>query len=199
MDQSGTHVEFNLKHASVLLLDRSSQQLNIYERILSGFGARQVRCCADIAEATETVMATTWHLMLIDAFAPDGGGMRFIKWLREEGGEVNAFCPVLMMSSQATLETVSKARDAGANLVLAKPVDPSAMLQRILRVADDHRPFISSPTYRGPDRRVRRQGPPAGMPGRRSDDVNTKLTDSEGPNLSQNEIDSFMNPRRAVG
>ena len=199
MDLLGHSVEFNLKNASVLLLDRSSQQLDVYGRILSGFGARKVRCYADIAEATEVVRSTTLHLMLIDAFAPDDGGVDFIRWLREEGGEINAFCPVLMMSSQATLQTVSKARDAGANLVLAKPVEHSAMLQRILRVAEDGRPFVSSPTYRGPDRRVRRQGPPAGTQGRRSDDPKGRLTESEGPNLSQNEIDSFLNPRRAAG
>lgn len=199
MDRLDPASEFNLKRASVLLVDRSVQQLDILEQILKGFGARRVRRCADLDEATETVRSTPLHLMLVDACPPDGDGVKFIRWLREEGGETNASCPVLMMSAQATLTAVSKARDAGANLVLAKPVEPSAMLQRILRVAQDTRPFIQCPTYRGPDRRVRREGPPAGMPGRRSGDVNTRLTASDGPNMSQNEIDSLLIPQRAVG
>ena len=199
MDKLDPAFEFNLKNATVLLIDASTNQLDLLEQILRGFGARSMRRCADLDEATEMVRATPFHLVLVDSFPPDGAGLKFIRWLREEGGEANAFCPVLMLSGQATLDAVSKARDAGANMVLAKPVAPTAMLQRIIKVAEDTRPFIECATYRGPDRRVRRQGPPPGMRGRRSDDVNTRLTNSDGPNMSQNEIDSLLIPQRAVG
>ena len=48
-----------------------------------------------------------------------------------------------------------KARNAGANMIIRKPVAPSVLLDRIEWIARNTRPFVDSGDYRGPDRRIR--------------------------------------------
>ena len=52
--------------------------------------------------------------------------------------------------------------------------------------------------YIGPDRRFKREGPPAGMEGRRADDVAGDLGDAAAPNMSQEEIDAMMKPSKVI-
>ncbi len=51
------------------------------------------------------------------------------------------------------------ARDAGANVVVAKPLSPEILLQRIHWVARESRSFIVAPNYAGPDRRFKNVRP----------------------------------------
>jgi DNA-binding response OmpR family regulator len=95
-----------------------------------------------------------------------------------------------------TLGNVRQARDAGANLVVAKPLSPDVLLRRITWVARESRQFIVAPGYVGPDRRFRNDGPPVGTNGRRSDDLSLEVPDAVMPNMSQNEVDVLFKPRR---
>jgi hypothetical protein len=61
------------------------------------------------------------------------------------------------------------ARDAGANLVIGKPVSPRALFDRIAWVAKAPRPFIETANYAGPDRRFRDVEPLDGKRKRETD------------------------------
>src|SRR5665213_2141524 len=63
---------------------------------------------------------------------------------------------------------VERARDCGSNIVLAKPVSPQSLLERIIWIAREKRPFVNCGSYMGPDRRFHDTGPPAGVQGRRA-------------------------------
>ena len=91
---------------------------------------------------------------------------------------------------------VIKARDCGANYIIAKPITPKTIMDRILWIAREDRMGIDCDTYVGPDRRFRRLGPPAGMVGRRSGDLNDEIGAAVEPNMSQDEIDSVMKPQK---
>jgi hypothetical protein len=67
---------------------------------------------------------------------------------------------------------VTKARDCGANFIIAKPITPKIILERIIWVAQSTRLFVETETYIGPDRRFRKAAPPSeyGV-GRRSGDA----------------------------
>jgi hypothetical protein len=56
--------------------------------------------------------------------------------------------------------------------------------------------FIEAQNYVGPDRRFKRLGPPAGMDGRRSDDLAVEVGEAQTPNLSQEEINLMMKPTK---
>jgi DNA-binding response OmpR family regulator len=65
-------------------------------------------------------------------------------------------------------EDAGRARDAGANFVLTKPIAPNLLLQRIMWIGRDARPFVELESYVGPDRRFSLDGPPDGAPDRRA-------------------------------
>ncbi len=60
-----------------------------------------------------------------------------------------------MTASHIRRGRVAEARDCGANFVVTKPFSPALLLERILWVARDTRPFLEVGDYLGPDRRFR--------------------------------------------
>ena len=52
------------------------------------------------------------------------------------------FVPIVVLSSYTQHKHVTQARDAGANLVLTKPVSPQVLFDHIALVAKAPRPFI---------------------------------------------------------
>ena len=78
---------------------------------------------------------------------------------------------------------------------MRKPVPPLVMMQRIVWLLNDQRPFVTSAGYCGPDRRVRALGPPVGQKGRRHDDLSVEVGEATTPNLDQGQIDALFQPK----
>ena len=91
-----------------------------------------------------------------------------------------------------------RARDCGANFVVTKPLAPRVLLDRIAWLGRETRGFVEiGDGYVGPDRRFKAYGPPAGEAGRRRDDLPLEVGEAVESNMSQDDIDALMNPRRA--
>ena len=91
---------------------------------------------------------------------------------------------------------LKNARDAGANIVVAKPMSPSGLYDRLGWIVFNPRPFVDCATYFGPDRRFKIEGYPGGV-GRRKGDKVIEVAAEEGPSLNQNDIDSLFSNARA--
>ena len=96
--------------------------------------------------------------------------------------------PILFMTSDTRISIVKAARDAGANMIITKPLSPKGLYDRLAWVAFDTRAFAESKTYYGPDRRFKIEGFPDGQ-GRRKGDLPVEIGADSGPGLSQNEIE----------
>ena len=129
---------------------------------------------------------------------PDETGYELTRWFRREGPEANRLVPSIVVTGHTRLLQIFAARDCGAHFIVAKPITPKILLERIFWVGQADRAFIECDAYVGPDRRFKRLGPPAGMDGRRKDDATGALGDPVEPNLSQDEIDSFMKPAKVA-
>jgi two-component system chemotaxis response regulator CheY len=90
------------------------------------------------------------------------------------------------------ISTIKHARDSGANMVVARPMSPFSIYERLAWVAFNPRKFIDSETYFGPDRRFKIEGLPDGV-GHRKGDTDVDVGESTGPTLSQSEIDNLLN------
>jgi DNA-binding response OmpR family regulator len=138
-----------------------------------------------------------FELVVCDGDLPDGKAYDFVMHLRRSNLEPNRYCPVILLSGHTPSAYVAKARDCGANFVVAKPIRPMVLLERIVWVCQDNRIFVELDTYVGPDRRFQFLGPPPGMEGRRKGDREA-LGEASTPNLSQDEIDGvFVKPQKA--
>lgn len=187
----------NLEKARALIIDDNAQALDIIATVLSSFGLRDIVRASGGAEALEILKRASFDLILTDANMPEMDGYEFIHKLRRTGQDSNRVTPVIVVTGHTRRSQVFKARDCGANLMVAKPITPTILLERIFWVAKGDRMFVETDDYVGPDRRFKQEGPPAEFPdGRRRDDVSLDLGVAETPNLSQDELNSMVKPQR---
>jgi DNA-binding response OmpR family regulator len=161
---------FNLDKASVLLLDDTPIGMSILVQIVTGLGAKKLHRCTSVEMAQEAASKYEIDLAIVDSMAPSGAGYDFVKWLRQNGQEPNCYTPVLLTTAHTPAGDVVRARDCGGHIMIKKPIAPIVMLERIVWVAKEGRPFLFSGSYVGPDRRFRDDGPKDGV-GRRREDL----------------------------
>jgi DNA-binding response OmpR family regulator len=99
--------------------------------------------------------------------------------VRRHADEANRFVPAIIVTGHTRISQVARARDCGAHFIIAKPITPKIILERIFWVGRETRMFIESDTYCGLDRRFKTEGPPAGMRGRRSEDHDVDFGDAD--------------------
>ena len=162
--------EINFSQVKFLLLDDHAAGSKILIQIVRGLGASKFVHCTTIAEAQKCVEQNELHLVLINANLKDAGIYDFINWLRRYEHPPNCFASVVLIAGHTPKSNVERARDSGANIILAKPVSPLSVLERLIWTARDKRNYVKSETYVGPDRRWHELGPPLGMAGRRLED-----------------------------
>lgn len=186
-----------LRGASFLIADANAYFSSLLFSLLRGFGADKVIQTRDALTAIEALAINKIEIMLCDALLPPGGGAEFVRGLRSEVYSPQRRIPILFMTSDTRTSTVTRARDAGANMVIMKPLSPKMLFDRLVWVASDARAFVETPTYYGPDRRFKIEGFPDGQ-GRRTSDGPIEVAESDGTALSQGDIDSlFANARNA--
>lgn len=191
-------VRIDLSRASALVLDDDERCLELMIRILKGFGVGTVHSCQTSVEAQLIVNAHKLDLMLVDMVLGEEDGCEWVRWLRRNDAVENFTGAVVMVTDHAALRQVQKARDCGANFMVAKPLIPAVLLDRLMWVARADRKFIQSEGYAGPDRRFKASGPPVGMNGRRADDLPIEIGAPTTPDMSQNEIDAMFRPQKVA-
>jgi DNA-binding response OmpR family regulator len=188
----------NLNRTSVLVLDGNAQSLDLIKQILNGFGVRAIHACQHVRDAQRIFYDQELELIIVDPLFIDDSGFEFIRMVRREESSPNRAVAVIAALGHQTLGNVRTARDAGASVVVAKPLSPEVLMQRIHWVARENRPFIVAPNYVGPDRRFKNVGPPPGTNGRRADDLSLDVPIAAGPDMQQSQIDEMFKPRKVA-
>jgi CheY-like chemotaxis protein len=150
----------NLTGAVTMVVDDSPFSLDITASALLGFGIKTRYACHSAAEAMDILKDHQIDLLVVDCEMPDVDGFELVRWLRRSGLDPNAFAPVIMTAAHIRRTRVTEARDCGANFVITKPFSAMSLLERIVWVARDTRPFLEVGDYFGPDRRFRESSPP---------------------------------------
>ena len=196
MNHVAPNARLKLDKVSVLVVDDNQQSLDILGQVLSGFGVRSIQKCESAKDAMKALGSQVFDFIVSESNMVDQDGFAFVRGVRRMRGQPNALIPILMVTSHARTSQVHKARDSGANFLVAKPITPKVLLDRIVWVAKEERMFIEAPNYVGPERRFQRLGPPPGMTGRRKDDLHAELGAANTPNLSQEQINNMMKPMK---
>ena len=146
---------FNFAGAVTMVIDDSPFALELTAQAVLGFGIKVRHACSSAAEAIGVLRDHPVDLILVDCEMPGMSGYEFVRWLRRSGLEPNAFAPAIMTAAHVRRSKVSEARDCGANFLITKPFSAGVLLERIVWVARDARPFLEVGDYFGPDRRFR--------------------------------------------
>ncbi|MNQ30018.1 Chemotaxis protein CheY [compost metagenome] len=148
---------FNFAGAVTMVIDDSPFALELTTQAILGFGIKVRHACSSAAEAIAVLRDHPVDLILVDCEMPGMSGYEFVRWLRRSSLEPNAFAPVIMTAAHVRRSKVSEARDCGANFLITKPFSAGVLLERIVWVARDARPFLEVGDYFGPDRRFREE------------------------------------------
>lgn len=180
----------DLRKATVLLLEDNARALDVLSTILRGFRVRDFHQCQSAEDAKRFLRTNPVDLILADCEMPEEDGIAFTRWVRSDPDAPNFTVPLVLFSAFTSEAQLRAVRDAGANMIVAKPIVPSVLLARIEWVARNHRPFVVSDGYRGPDRRFKSGCAPVGGEERRADIL--ALTAVHDRALSQTDVDSLF-------
>ena len=181
------NLSLNLKDLVILVADPSPYMTMLVHSMLRGFGANKVHEVRSAVDAIQTLSSQKVDILLCDSRLPPRGGLALTLALRRKVDNKNRTVPILLMSSDARESTIKRARDAGANMVIAKPMSPMSLFDRLAWIAFNPRPFVDAANYFGPDRRFKVEGFPGGV-GRRKGDRPVKVAEESGPVLAQDDI-----------
>lgn len=172
----------NFSGAVTMVVDDSAFSQTLTMQALSGFGIKTSHACASAAMAMRILQEKTIDLLLVDCEMPGMDGYELVRWLRRSGLDPNAFAPVIMTANHVRRSRVSEARDCGANYLVTKPFSAAALLERIVWVSRDGRPFLEVGDYFGPDRRFHDE--PFDGPERRSDRIRKAAADARASEMA---------------
>jgi CheY-like chemotaxis protein len=186
----------NLENVTVLVMDGSAHGLEILSQILAGLGVRTMLRANSLEEARKFTEKSPVDLIVADPDVSGEDGYEFLRDLRRSKRPPNCYVPIVLVTGHTKDSNVKRARDIGANMIVAKPVSSKLLFERIMWVASDPRPFVELELYVGPDRRFKFTGPPPGTDGRRDADLPSAVGEAAAPNMSQGEIDSLIKPQK---
>jgi two-component system, chemotaxis family, chemotaxis protein CheY len=185
----------NLRDLVFVIADPSSYLCMVIHGMLRSFGANKVLEVRDSTGVMQALSNQKIDVLVCDARLPPHGGLKTIHAIRRNPENENRTVPILIMTSDTREVTIKSARDVGANMVIAKPLSPASLFDRLAWVAFNPRQFVDTETYFGPDRRFKIEGYPGGV-GRRKGDKDITVGEDSGPAMSQDEIDNLLNMAR---
>jgi signal transduction histidine kinase/ActR/RegA family two-component response regulator len=122
---------FSLEGCRILLAEDHPTNQKVVQLILEPFGAELV-IVENGALALDRLAAEPFHIVLMDMQMPELDGLQATQALRvREAAAGQRPTPVIMLTANALDEHVRDSLNAGADLHLAKPVNPSTLLNAI--------------------------------------------------------------------
>ena len=148
-------VAYNLANVSVLIVDKSQFMRHILSEMLRGFGVSKINFADSGRQALERFQEIDIDVVMVDAMVEPIDGYDLTRRVRNNPDLPNRYLPIIFLTGHADMQSVLRARDAGATEFLVKPLSPAVLYERLVYVIDHQRPFIQAGNYFGPDRRRR--------------------------------------------
>ncbi|GBE30462.1 MAG TPA: response regulator [Bacteroidetes bacterium] len=117
----------------ILAVDDDKQNRSLLSRILKWAGA-EVDLAINGRNALEKIAAASYDVIVLDVMMPGWDGHETLKRIRATSG--NSQTPILMLSGQAQDDQMLKNQAEGTNEYLAKPFNPTQLVDKIVRLVD---------------------------------------------------------------
>jgi DNA-binding response OmpR family regulator len=136
----------------VLVVDPFPGSARLICDMMRGMGAWGIDHAETTQRAFELAESAHPQLIITELTGPDTDGLPFIQKVRKSALACRQ-APIIVVTSEATEQTIKGARDAGAHEFLKKPFSAADLLKRVENVALKPRPWIEAVHYIGPCRR----------------------------------------------
>lgn len=114
---------------SVLVVDDKQELVSTINDILAAENYSVVTA-TDVKEALQRYNDTRPDIVILDVNLPDGNGLTLTSQIKRTQAN-NKWVPVILMSSDATVDDYLKGYQAGCDDYLAKPMDPRILLAKL--------------------------------------------------------------------
>ena len=172
MSQSKVDLQF----VKIMVIDDSLHMRRIIKQLLLTLGCKDVCEVRNPAQALKELVNFHADIIILEWNTEPIDGFEFVKMVRTAEDSPDHFVPILILSGFTELQHVARARDAGANDFLAKPISTDTLGKRLNAILNNRREFISTDSYFGPCRRRRNVGPPRGLGDRRLAEATLEVT-----------------------
>ncbi len=142
-----------LRDKDILILDSTGHSRNLLRQILLLLGFTRVSCAARTSDALAMLRDRPFRVVFCDEDVRPHTPAEFMKSLRCDLTTANVVIPAVLVSTAARYDKVSEWRDAGGNDVIVKPVSMEVIKLRIASLILNPKPFVTTRTFIGPDRR----------------------------------------------
>lgn len=124
-----------------------------------GFSFENIRLCHDGEEALELLSVAKSDILITCLRMTPMDGLTLIRRLRDPKTSPARDISIVFCSAVLDMKLLDEVRLAGANEVIVKPINASAIRTRIDAIVANPRPMIRLKDYVGPDRRRLPDGP----------------------------------------
>lgn len=139
------------KDGRLAVIDGNRNFHPVMRGILRSLGFRRIEPFLEGAEASEHLRSTWCDLAFIDLTLSDGNGLDWITTLRRTRLS-NRRMPIVVLTSATSRRNIEDAMAAGADYVMAKPVSPKSLADRIRYLKERPLDYIAMENgYYGPD------------------------------------------------
>ena len=145
----------NFAGLRVLLADQNMFERRVVAQICRGFEINTLSEVADGAEALDLMKTQRFDLVFCDFALRGMTGLDLARNVRSDASVLDRQVPIILLTSQTQYAKIVAARDSGVTEIVAKPVSPKLLHDRIIYVFQQPRPFVEAASYVGPSRRRR--------------------------------------------
>ena len=121
----------NFEQIEALVVDADPYSTSILGQILRGFGLSRHTTIESGEEAVRRLQNGHFDLLICDAILPDINAGELIKWIRRQPVLAVKYIPIVVLTGYTQYSNVTNMRDAGANIVVRKPVAPNVLFDHI--------------------------------------------------------------------
>ena len=119
-----------------MVVDGDTQQLDFVRSSLEQYGAVVVTA-SSAQEAKDRFRREPPDVLISDLLMPDGDGYQFIRDIRQLDRAAGRTTPAAALTALARTDDRRNALNAGYQLHLAKPMDPSELVSTVVRLASE--------------------------------------------------------------
>jgi two-component system chemotaxis response regulator CheY len=142
--------KIRLERLRILTVDNFLLMRDLVHGVMKSVGVGRLQHALDGCEALGMLRSFGPHLAIVDWEMEPMTGLEFVRAVRALPERDNPYLPIIMLTSHGEESWVLAARQAGIHEYLTKPFTPAALLNRLMAILTDPRPFIRSETYFGP-------------------------------------------------
>lgn len=137
----------------ILILDGSQYSRLLTSALLRSMGVMEIYFAQDGDEGIDVLRRHAIDIAITEWIMAPMDGLKFASALRREKNSPNRMLPVIALTGHTDREFICKARDAGVNEILTKPISLDTLYRRIVSLIVSPRAFVEKGEYFGPDRR----------------------------------------------